>query len=69
MDEIDCGVEGRWGGRRTEDGRQIHGRAEKVGTGFYLHFILFRSREDVPVQTALPGTVIPLRQWSIKQQL
>jgi hypothetical protein len=25
--------------------RQIHGRAEKVGTCFCLHFVLFRSRD------------------------
>jgi hypothetical protein len=28
-------------------GGQIHGRAEKVGTSFCLHFVLFSSREEI----------------------
>jgi hypothetical protein len=47
-----CGLGRVGGGRRTtgadsrgDAGRQSHGRAEKVGTSFYPHFVLFSSRE------------------------
>jgi hypothetical protein len=43
---------GRMQAGRTHVGEgQIHERAEKVGTGFCLHFVLFSSRE-VPPQRA-----------------
>jgi hypothetical protein len=35
---------------RTHGGRQIHRRAEKVGTSFCLQFVLFSSRDSI-VQT------------------
>jgi hypothetical protein len=42
-------VEWRDGGAADARGRQIHGRAEKVGTSFCLHFVLFSSRDILGV--------------------
>jgi hypothetical protein len=39
-------VEWRDGGAADARGRQIHGRVEKVGTSFCLHFVLFSSRDE-----------------------
>jgi hypothetical protein len=41
--------------RKDARGRQIHRRAEKVGTSFCLHFVLFSSKDKECIKAFLLG--------------